>query len=292
MSLEKPKMPTPPPPPQVAEPKETPEKVVQAMKDLASAKSAQAKLIENPVTQRYLTEKAEQQERDFLREEIQSVQEKYKKAISQYDELYGYCETLLADANEKRKHSEAENAKMREAIGNFRKTYGQLTERLKKTEEFLQKAELEKKNLAQSLIEHERELGNWKQRAERNESLHEEKERELRHIAEERRSFNDEVSQMRSQAFRNRQIIERAVRLLPNTIRTVEELCQQIDLYIEKISTKGVNQLTPKAGKILCEQLRTEMQSLKKLGTLFSGLSESNLTLVKTESDSEIDGHA
>ena len=92
---------------------------------------------------------------------------------------------------------------------------------------------------------------------------------EMKSVSESNLEREQELRSLRTSASNGRIGNERIRRFLPDTITTLRDLCSFIENLMEKLeSPQSPDALAPKAGKIMVEQLKVEIESLRGLHAL------------------------
>jgi chromosome segregation ATPase len=216
-------------------------------------------------------------ERNLLRSELDHHRTQYKKLMQQYDELYSYCEKLLADAETRRKDIAHQNER--------------LASELSKASSDLQSQQFMAVDVEKQIRILARERDNFSDELETKKIELQALSEELRHENEAVKALNvqlkaisDQLSDAQEQeAWQKGQVqhleakvlsqqmsSQRALTWLTETTQILDSLCNSVIQHFDRIGAAGASALSPKAGKILAEQLRNEVMNLKRLEVILA----------------------
>jgi chromosome segregation ATPase len=209
------------------------------------------------------------EEKRYLREQLEQTQQKHEQLVRQYDELYQYCESLLKQAEQRRVTMESQLQKAMAANRAFEQHY-------KKNE-----AQLAAANRAQQESAGARAV--LEQEVIRLRADHRRESEALKKAADDARASLDFASKNSSRAkFENRQVGARLEQLeqaltgsvsagdrtrdgLAKSSRTLSELQRSIRNFFETPAEHGISPVRMKAGRLMAEQMRLEVETLRRL---------------------------
>jgi chromosome segregation ATPase len=217
-------------------------------------------------------------ERKVLRDELDQARYQYKGLMTQYEELYEYCDSFLKDAGKRRKQLEEEKESLNRDITSLKAE--------------LSSAQARQQESEKQFVDTNSKLAHFTSDYRKVEKLLAQKMESLSRLTEEvihlRNSMNEARKQIDLANQREEQLkktlgmlesqhscqelaVDRALKTIADTVRTVDGLCASISQYFERMGSSDNSVLTPKAGKILAEQLKIEVRNLRSLQHLLQG---------------------
>ncbi len=218
------------------------------------------------------------EERRYLREQAEQAQAKHEQLVAQYDELYKYCESLLKESEKRRTLMESQLQKAMTANRAFE-------QRLKETDAQLATATKGQKesSAARAVLEEE---------VKRLQDRHQQESQSLKQVVDDTRASLEHVSKSSNRAkFETRAAevrldqLERALAAsadagdrardtLAKSARTLAELHRSIRNFFETPAEHGVTPVRMKAGRLMAEQMRLEIETLRRLELNLTRLAE------------------
>ncbi len=218
------------------------------------------------------------EERKYIKDQLDKAHQKYDQLVQQYDELYQYCESLLAESEKKRKHAETRAKEVGGAYHQLEKKLQRLEKEYKtafeshaamKTELMARETELK---AVQAAAAHE--IGGLKKSYE-----------EARQLFEQTKGRTNRTSLQNSSLETRLALLEQAYEAaVPNTDRardglgkaakTLEDLQRAMRNFFEQAQSRGITPVSLKAGKLMAEQMRLEIENLKRLDPLLRDLAD------------------
>jgi septal ring factor EnvC (AmiA/AmiB activator) len=202
-----------------------------------------------------------EREKTLLRDQLQHVEKSYRSLMVQYDELYSYCEVLLKDSENRRKA--LENDKV--AIERKNADIINLNERMAKEIAALGAVRIE---LDSAIQKRNHEIGALQAAIQNERNKNAQVSEKLETSRYQEGWMKNRIAQMETEEVQRQMSAERSIANFNKSLQTIDELCQSVMVCFGKISNNGDTALTPKAGKILVEQLRLEIANIRKIQPL------------------------
>jgi chromosome segregation ATPase len=218
------------------------------------------------------------EERKYLKEQLDQSHQKYDQLVQQYDELYQYCESLLAESEKKRKASETRAKEIGAA-------YHQTEKKLKSLEKDYKTAYESNASLKKSLAARESELAAARAEAAKQIDALKGSVDEARQAFEQTKGRSNRTRLENSHLETRLALLDQALQAaLPNSDRardglgkaakTLEDLHRAIRNFFEQAATRGITPVSLKAGKLMAEQMRLEIENLKRIDPLLRDLGD------------------
>ncbi len=209
-----------------------------------------------------------ERERLLLKNELDHSRGAYKSLMAQYEELFSYCDILLKEANGKTKIAEEENGEIKNGLITIR---NQLDAKILEVEEIQRKLDQSAKEnikyqtvISEKSAEIEKVIATLSQQ----EKLTAEMKEKLSQAQSQENWLKEQTQRLDSQVVSQKRAIERTLSALNETMRNVDSICITVVQYFDRISTAGESFLTPKAGKMLAEQLKIEINNLRRIQSI------------------------
>jgi chromosome segregation ATPase len=209
-----------------------------------------------------------ERERLLLKNELDHSRGAYKSLMGQYEELFSYCDILLKEANGKTKIAEEENGEIKNGLITIR---NQLDAKILEVEEIQRKLDLSAKEnikyqtvISEKSAEIEKAIATLSQQEKQTAEMKE----KLSQAQSQEAWLKEQTHRLDAQVVSQKRAIERTLSALNETMRNVDSICLTVVQYFDRISTAGENSLTPKAGKMLAEQLKIEINNLRRIQSI------------------------
>lgn len=218
---------------------------VQKIEALEAAIAAHRKELENS--------DADAVEKRHLERQLVEANAKYENMLSQYEELYDYCDRLLAESESRRAALEQARKRLEDEKNQLKAEISRLEE------EYVQTKHTESPDLIAA-------------RARLNETVArlEQATAQLEASKGVSAQLELKLKSLEERSYSYRMGVKRAYESLGQFVKTMEDLQRAMKGFIDTTVARGVSPVTSKAGNLLVEQFRAETDALRTIQDLLS----------------------